>query len=146
MADARGGAAGNGHDPHPPPYVGKRKHGRPKTSPKNAERKLIAAMQDNPGLSVIALANAAGSSRSATGERIETDGAARRGREERDWAMEAEGRGAGPSAAVAELTAAAEPETKPEPVAQLSAREPWVRNVNDYTRQVTSELQGARYG
>jgi hypothetical protein len=66
---------GNGHDPHPPshlqaPYVGKSKRGRPKTSTKTAERKLIAAMADNPGLSVIALANAAGSSRSATGERL----------------------------------------------------------------------------
>jgi hypothetical protein len=71
--------AGNGHDPHPPPfaptpYQGKRKRGRPKTlgskSPGAAERKLIAAMADNPGLSVVALANAAGSSRSATGERL----------------------------------------------------------------------------
>jgi hypothetical protein len=67
--------AGNGHDPHPPPhsptaYAGKRKRGRPKTSTKTAERKLIAAMADNPGLSVIALANAAGSSRSGTGERL----------------------------------------------------------------------------
>jgi hypothetical protein len=66
---------GNGHDPHPPPhpptpYVGKSKRGRPQTSAKTAERKLLAAMADNPGLSVIALANAAGSSRSATGERL----------------------------------------------------------------------------
>ena len=50
--------------------MGKSKCGRPKTSPKTAERKLLAAMADNPGLSVIALANAAGSSRSATGERL----------------------------------------------------------------------------
>jgi hypothetical protein len=66
---------GNGLDHHPPniaptPYVGRSKHGRPKTSTKTAERKLLAAMADNPGLSVIALANAAGSSRSATGERL----------------------------------------------------------------------------
>ena len=58
--------------------------------------------------------------------------------------METEGNRAGPSAAVAELTpAAAEPETTPEPVAQSRS---WVRNVNDCTRQVTSEFQGARYG
>ena len=67
-------AKSNGHDPHPPPhptpYVGKIRRGRPKTSAKTAERKLLAAMQDNPGVSVIALANAAGSSRSATGERL----------------------------------------------------------------------------
>jgi len=65
----------NGHDPHPPvptpPRTAKAK-ARPRkpTSAKAAERKLIAAMADNPGLSVIALANAAGSSRSATGERL----------------------------------------------------------------------------
>jgi hypothetical protein len=39
-------------------------------SAKTAERKLIEAMQANPGLSLIALANAAGSSRSATGDRL----------------------------------------------------------------------------
>jgi hypothetical protein len=65
----------NGHDPHPPPhpptpYVGMRKRGRLKTSPKNAERKLIAAMRDNPNMSVVGLANAAGGSRSGTGERL----------------------------------------------------------------------------
>jgi hypothetical protein len=67
-------AKGNGHDPHPPPFVKgskvKARRGRLSTSAKTAERKLIAAMRDNPGLSVIALANAAGSSRSATGERL----------------------------------------------------------------------------
>jgi hypothetical protein len=67
----------NGHDPHPlapspsPPAVKVQAVRRAKPTPaKAAERKLIAAMQDNPGLSVIALANAAGSSRSATGERL----------------------------------------------------------------------------
>jgi DNA-binding IclR family transcriptional regulator len=35
-----------------------------------AEQRLLAAMRDNPGLTVIALANAAGGSRSATGERL----------------------------------------------------------------------------
>jgi hypothetical protein len=39
-------------------------------SAKTAERKLLEAMRDNPNLSVIALANAAGSSRSVTGERL----------------------------------------------------------------------------
>jgi hypothetical protein len=66
---------GNRLDSHPlpiapTPYVGKSKRGRPQTSTKSAERKLLAAMADNPGLSVVALANAAGSSRSATGERL----------------------------------------------------------------------------
>ena len=44
---------------------------RAKPSPgQAAEQKLLAAMRDNPGLSVIALANAAGGSRSAAGERL----------------------------------------------------------------------------
>jgi hypothetical protein len=75
----------NGRDPHPPsltspetpsvtkevssrrsPRSGK---ARPGALPK-ADRKLIEAMRDNPGLTVVALANAAGSSRSATGDRL----------------------------------------------------------------------------
>ena len=67
----------NGHDPHPPVptptprplKVQVARRAKP-TSAKTAERKLIAAMRDNPGLSVTALANAAGSSRSAAGERL----------------------------------------------------------------------------
>ncbi|HWY80810.1 MAG TPA: winged helix-turn-helix domain-containing protein [Roseiarcus sp.] len=104
---APGSSKPNGHDLHPPPpprvqaedprppptpYVGKSKRGRPKTSTKTAERKLLAAMQDNPGLSVVALANAAGSSRSATGERLRQ--MALRGMVEKDltgrWKLKAE--------------------------------------------------------
>ena len=78
----------NGHDRHPPlaapervtetagvsarrsptPYAGKARRGKP--SAKTAERKLLEAMRETPGLSVAALANAAASSRSATGERL----------------------------------------------------------------------------
>jgi hypothetical protein len=76
---------GNGHGPRPPPIVNgsgvtpaplrlAKRHQRKPTSTVAAERKLLAAMQENPGLSVIALANAAGSSRSATGERLELCG------------------------------------------------------------------------
>jgi Winged helix-turn-helix DNA-binding len=67
----------NGHDhsppapPSSPPRVkAQAKRTRKPTPAQGAERKLLAAMRDNPGLSVIALANAAGSSRSATGERL----------------------------------------------------------------------------
>jgi hypothetical protein len=63
----------NGRD-HDPPLASEffppARRVRPKASTKNAERKLLGAMKDNPGLSVVALANAAGSSRSATGERL----------------------------------------------------------------------------
>ena len=68
--------SGNGVDPHPPVAPTKEAKVRPAKrkpdvfSAKTAERKLIEAMRDNPNLSVIALANAAGSSRSATGERL----------------------------------------------------------------------------
>lgn len=40
------------------------------TNARTAERQLLAAMRDNPCLSVIALANAAAASRSTTGERL----------------------------------------------------------------------------
>jgi hypothetical protein len=67
----------NGDDPRPPVptpppravKVSAARRAEP-TSAKTAERELIAAMRAYPGLSVIALANAAGSSRSATGERL----------------------------------------------------------------------------
>jgi hypothetical protein len=70
-----GASKPNGHDPHPPtiasePRRAKARRRKSTFSAKTAERKLLAAMADNPGLSVIALANAAGSSRSATGERL----------------------------------------------------------------------------
>jgi hypothetical protein len=65
----------NGRDPHPPvtassPRPAKARRHKSTFSVKTAERKLLAAMADNPGLSVVALANAAGSSRSGTGERL----------------------------------------------------------------------------
>ena len=64
----------NGRDPHPlvtsptPRTVKVQAARRAKpTSAKTVQRRLLDAMRDNPGLSVVALANAAGSSRSATG-------------------------------------------------------------------------------
>jgi hypothetical protein len=85
-------AKGNCRDPHPPPIAargkgvetasiplsqspppprpGKARLNTPPTSAKATDRKLIEAMRDNPGLTVVALANAARSSRSATGDRL----------------------------------------------------------------------------
>jgi hypothetical protein len=72
----------NGRDPHPPvpspppkaastPRPAKAQRANPGAAHgRAAERKLIAAMRDNPNLTVVALANAAGSSRSAAGERL----------------------------------------------------------------------------
>jgi Winged helix-turn-helix DNA-binding len=67
----------NGRDLHspasssPPPAHPAKAHRRQSVfAAKTAERRLIEAMRDNPGLSVVALANAVGSSRSATGERL----------------------------------------------------------------------------
>ena len=146
----------NGHDHNPPapmstPRMVKVRAKRIRKPPpaQVAERKLLAAMRDNPGLSVIALANVAGSSRTATGERLRQ--MAMRGVVEKDltgrWKVKSGGaaiggRGPGPYDRVAELEATPEPklpELQPRPA-------PWVRNVNDYTRQITSEFQGNRYG
>ena len=72
----------NGRDPAPPvpsaPGPGKAKARnsfeaarRAKlTEARTAEQRLIAAMKDNPSMSVIALANAVDASRSTTGERL----------------------------------------------------------------------------
>ena len=52
---------------------------------------------------------------------------------------------AGPSAAVAELTAAAEPEpkpTEPEPGAQSR----WLKPLSCYERRETTIVEGLRYG
>ena len=107
-----------------------------------AERRLLAAMADNPGLSVVALANAAGSSRSATGERLRQ--LALRGVVEKDmtgrWKLKGEERPR-PSAAVAELTAAAEPEPdKPEPVVQPRS---WIHPIGSYARHELARDQDA---
>jgi hypothetical protein len=67
----------NGRDPHPPvplatprPTKAKSTRRMKPTPAQAAEQRLLTAMRQNPGLSVIALANAAGSGRSATGERL----------------------------------------------------------------------------
>jgi hypothetical protein len=53
------------------------------------------------------------------------------------------GRRAGPSAAAADLMAAADPERhEPEPDAQSR----WVLPIGRYMRTATSEFQGVRYG
>jgi hypothetical protein len=53
-----------------PPHAGKARPGAPPTSAKAADRKLIEAMRDNPGLTVAALATAVSAGRSATGARL----------------------------------------------------------------------------
>ena len=75
----------------PTPYAGKARRAKPSPA-KAAEQRLLAAMADNPGLSVNGLANAAGSSRSAAGERLRQ--LARAGTVEKDaagrWRLKAE--------------------------------------------------------
>jgi hypothetical protein len=109
-----------------------------------AEQKLLTAMRQNPGLSVIALANAAGSGRSATGERLRQ--MALRGVVEKDlagrWKLREEARTAGgiaPYAAAVELTA----EEKPQPAVTHA---PWIRPIGDYERRETTIVEGLRYG
>jgi hypothetical protein len=55
----------------PTPYAGRVRRGRPPTSAKTAEQRLLVALQEGAGnLSVIELARALGSGRSAVGERL----------------------------------------------------------------------------
>jgi hypothetical protein len=137
----------------PPAPPARARHRQSIFSAKTAERKLLAAMRDNPGLSVIALANAVGSSRSATGERLRQ--LALRGLVEKDatgrWKLREEeprptvaSAKPGPSAAVAELTtAAAEPE-RIEPTSGALSR--WIKPLSCYERRETTVVEGLRYG
>ena len=77
----------NGHDPHPPapmagpmprlavskPHVAKR-HDNPAHA-RTAERRLLAAMRERPGLSAASLAKAVGAGLSTTKERLRRMGA-----------------------------------------------------------------------
>ena len=70
---AGNGAAANaapGSRRSPIPYAGKARSGKSPPSAAFAEQRLLTAMQEHSGASVDALAKAAGSSRSATGERL----------------------------------------------------------------------------
>jgi hypothetical protein len=54
---------------------------------------------------------------------------------------------AGPSAAVAELTAAAEPEPQPiEPEPEPGAQSRWIKPLSCYERRETTVVEGLRYG
>ena len=131
----------------PAPYAGKASRARP-TSAKTAEQRLIAAMRENPGLSVAALANAANASRSSTGERlrrlseagvVEKDNA---GRWRLKAAEEAEPRPM--TGASVELTAA--PEAHHIDDGPAPTHQPWIRKLAAYDRRETSEMHGTRYG
>jgi MarR family len=68
---------GNGRDPHPlriapisRPHSAKARRNSPFNMKKTAEIRLLEALRETPGLSVAALAKAAGSSRSVAGERL----------------------------------------------------------------------------
>jgi hypothetical protein len=82
---------GNGLDHHPPPvaqtaeapkrnisspsrsptpHASKARPGAPPTSAKTAEQRLLAAMREHSGATVIALAKAIGANRSSTGEKL----------------------------------------------------------------------------
>lgn len=101
-----------------------------------AELRLLETLQQNPGLKVVELARVVGGCRSVTGDRLRQ--LARDGKVEKDagghWQI---------AAPVAAEPKAAEPE-RPRPAP--GAKPSWIRNVNEYVRAVTSELQGVRYG
>jgi hypothetical protein len=115
---------------------------------------LLLAMQLNPSASLSVWAQPSGQPIGDRGTTATARGA-RRGREGRDRAMEIEegrtapadaGRRAGPSAAVAELTAAAEPECDEPKPAEATRSLGWIRPLACYERRETTEVHGARYG
>jgi IclR helix-turn-helix domain len=54
----------------PAPYAGKARRGKPPTSAKAAERKLLEALQGSPGMSLATLAKATAAGRSTTRQRL----------------------------------------------------------------------------
>jgi hypothetical protein len=100
-----------------------------------AELRLLEALQQTPGLTIVELARVVGCCKTITGDRLRQ--LARDGKVEKDpgshWR-----RREGPHVD-------AEPERERSPPVP-GARSSWIRSVNDYVRAVTSEFQAARYG
>ena len=102
------------------------------------EDRLMAAMRDNPGRTVLSLAAAAQASRSATGDRLRQ--LARRGLVEKDaagrWRLAGEGRPR-PYASAVDLTAGKE--------GPAAAGDPWVKPLSHYERKESTFSDGCRY-
>jgi hypothetical protein len=108
----------NGRDPHPPPTASTPRQAKArqnKSSARAPERKLLETMRATPGLSIVALAKAAGSSRSATGARLRQLG--ERGVIEKDagghWSVKEEPRQDGQKGQLAQVAQA--PPVQPNP-------------------------------
>jgi hypothetical protein len=156
-------AKSNGHDLRPPvpqpppkaaptprpaaskPHTAKR-HDNPANA-RVAERRLLAAMRERPGLSSASLAKVVGAGLSTTKERLRRMGAqeliekAPDGR--RGAAPDCGERRAGPYGApydrVAGLEATPEPKLQPS-----AAHAPWVKPLSSYERRETTIVEGLR--
>ncbi|MGC2782642.1 MAG: winged helix-turn-helix domain-containing protein [Roseiarcus sp.] len=122
-----------------------RPRSRPRAPSSRPRRKrlILAAMQDNPGLSERALANAVDASRSATGERLRQ--LAQRGVVEKDpegrWRVKGV---EAPYAAAVSMTAEETLElVDPKPAAAYAR---WVRSIGGYDRRERHEFAVTRYG
>jgi hypothetical protein len=101
------------------------------------ELRLLEALQQTPGLTMVEFARVVGCCKSVTGDRLRQ--LARDRKVERDpgghwrWGEE--------------LHVDAEPPTERErSTPALGVKPFWIRSVNDYVRTVTSEFQCVRYG
>lgn len=103
-----------------------------------AEQQLIDAMRDNPGLSVIALAHAAGFNRSTAGERLRQ--LASRGIVEKDAA------GRWRLTEVEEEPDDDVPVTLRTPEPEPGAQSRWLKPLSCYERKETTVVEGLRYG
>ena len=149
---------GNGLDPHPPletaaesvgvsPRQAKVRRPASAFAAKTAERKLLSAMREAPGASVITLARSIGGNRSSVGEQLRKlalTGAIEKA-SDGHWRLKAEETEFAPYVgAVAELTAA--PEAERSDGGPEAGRPRWIRPLADYERRTTSDVHGARYG
>ena len=148
----------NGHDRHPfapaSPSPKLRDH---LANARAAERRLLAAMREYPGLSTASLAKAVGARLSATKERLRRMNGQELIEKAPDGRWQVRGeephpcrakRGAGPCGtpydAAVELTAGPEPE--PVDLKPASPHAPWIRPIGDYERRETTIVEGLRYG
>jgi hypothetical protein len=127
------------------PHVAKR-YDNPANAPA-AERKLLAAMRERPGLSAASLAKVVGAGLSTTKERLRRMGAQELVEKAPDGHWRVKGEEPRPAAPREEPGPRGTPYSA---AVGLTAEEksyaPWVRPIGDYERRETTIVEGLRYG
>ena len=137
--------------PTPPRVKAKAKYDNPANA-RAAERKLLAAMRERPGLSAASLAKVVGAGLSTTKERLRRMDAQELIEKAKDgrWQVKAEEPRStedkfAPYAGVAELLTAT-PKADRNASGPAAAHPLWLKPISDYERKETTLVEGTRYG